>query len=95
VIYHLLESDAWEAADDVVARPGADGIVHCCDEQQLAGVRARFVPPTSAVVALALDPTQLPVETRYEAGSDGEPERFPHVYGAVRRSDVVGVLRVR
>jgi uncharacterized protein (DUF952 family) len=39
-------------------------------------------------VALAFDPTQLPVETRYEPGAGGEPERFPHVYGALPRESV-------
>ena len=37
-------------------------------------------------------PTLLSAGTRYEAGSCGEVERFPHVYGPIEASDVISVL---
>ena len=65
--------------------------MHCCDERQLASVRSRYFQEDEGVVSLVLDPTLLPHETRYEPGAGGEVERFPHVNGAVERSDVVEV----
>jgi uncharacterized protein (DUF952 family) len=79
----------WESASaDEVAPLGAEGFVHCCDERQIGYVRRRYFPADEQVVALALDPTRLPAETRYEPGSGGEPERFPHVYGPLQREFV-------
>ena len=90
MIFHLMPRTDWErTTDDIVARPGVEGFVHCCDERQLQDVRSRYFAAHEAVVALALDPTHLDDETRYELGSEGEPERFPHVYGPIRREQVL------
>jgi len=87
LIFYLSVRSAWEVATaDVLAAPGAEGFVHCCDESQIGYVRRRFFPADADVVAIAFDPTQLPAETRYEPGSEGEPERFPHVYGELPRT---------
>lgn len=96
VIYFLLTDDDWQRVRDeaVVATPGPEGFVHCCEERQIAGVRAAFFPPNANLVALRLDPIRLEAETRYEPGSRGEAERFPHVHGPIRRVDVVDLAAV-
>lgn len=92
MIYLLIDSDAWYSAhDDPIARPGPEGFVHCCDDRQRASVRANYFPEGAEIVSLGLDPTLLAHDTRYEAGSGGEGERFPHVYGPVSRSEVLDV----
>ncbi|HKV67109.1 MAG TPA: DUF952 domain-containing protein [Gaiellales bacterium] len=93
MIFHLLVRQDLHAAsaNAPVAVPGEDGYVHCCDEGQIAGVRRRWFAADAEVVALAFDPTRLPAETRYEPGALGEPERFPHVYGALPRDQVASV----
>jgi uncharacterized protein (DUF952 family) len=93
VIYCLIDAEEWKSKqhESVIAVPGPDGFVHCCDARQMAPVRRNYFPDGSSVVALGIDPTALDSETRYEPGSRGEPERFPHVYGPVRREDVVEV----
>jgi uncharacterized protein (DUF952 family) len=87
VIFYLLPREDWENGRlDPVAVPGEEeGFVHCCDERQVIYVRRHFFPAGQDVVALAFDPTRLPAETRYEPGTGGEPERFPHVYGTLPR----------
>lgn len=46
VIFLLLSRRDWEARDtDEVARPGEEGFVHCCDGQQIAGVRRKYFSP--------------------------------------------------
>lgn len=84
----------WERASaGSVAEPGqGEKFVHCCDEGQIGDVRRRYFPADEPVVALAFDPTQLAVETRYEPGTGGEPERFPHVYGPLQR-ELIAFLR--
>ena len=95
MIFYLLPLHEWESSDeDVLAGPGAEPFVHCCDERQIAGVRRSYFSADQAVAAVAIDPTALDAETRYEPGSGGEPERFPHVYGPIPRSAVVDVRRV-
>lgn len=95
MIFYLLLRTDWEiGSSDPVAVPGEEGFVHCCDERQITDVRRRYLPVDEEVVALAFDPTQLPVETRYEPGAGGEPERFPHVYGALEREFVAFVRGV-
>jgi uncharacterized protein (DUF952 family) len=94
MIYHLVEQQTWaERSDQVhVATPGPEGFVHCCDNRQIQRVRAGYFPAGVQVMALALDPTRLDVETRYEPGVRGEQERFPHVFGPIARSAVQRVI---
>ncbi len=94
MIFYLLPRRDWESGLDPVALPGEQGFVHCCDERQITDVRRRYFPAGEDVVALAFDPAQLPAETRYEPGTGGEPERFPHVYGALPRAFVTSVRGV-
>jgi uncharacterized protein (DUF952 family) len=84
----MLRRDLETGTAGQVAAPGEEKFVHCCDERQIAYVRRRYFPVDAEVVALAFDPTQLPAETRYEPGTGGEPERFPHVYGPLQREFV-------
>ena len=96
MIYYLTTDDDWQQRRDepVVATPGPAGFVHCCDERQVAAVRAKYFPAETPVVALTLDPTRMESETRYEPGSAGGSERFPHVYGAINASEVVATETV-
>lgn len=89
MIYLLLPLPQWEESADPVATPGDEGFVHCCDERQVAYVRRRYFAQDEKVMILAIDPTQLDAEARYEPGAGGEPERFPHVYGTITRSSVM------
>ena len=94
MIYHLLLASEWESkhGSATVAIPEQDDFLHCCEGRQLTPVREAYFPSGSKVVALEVDPTLLGVETRYELGSGGEMERFPHIYGPIQASDVISVL---
>ena len=91
IFYLMSRRDLESGSADRVAVPGKEGFVHCCDERQIMDVRRRYFPVDEEVVAVAFDPTQLPVETCYEPGVGGEPERFPHVYGALQREFIAFV----
>ena len=91
MIYYLIAQRDWEQVSHSkaeVASPGSEGFVHCCDDGQTSHVRAMYFPADQHIVALTVDPTRLSSETRYEPGSGGESERFPHVYGPILVSDV-------
>lgn len=90
----MLRRHSDSGSDDLVAVPCEEGFVHCCDERQIADVRQRYFPLDEDVVAVAFDPTQLPVQTRYEPGTGGELERFPHVYGVLQNEFVAFVRAV-
>jgi uncharacterized protein (DUF952 family) len=98
VIFYLIASSAWEQAErleaDVASPRDGENFVHCCDHRQIQYVRNSYFPADQPIVALAIDPTRLFNETRYEFGSGGESERFPHVYGPIHVSDVVEVNMV-
>jgi uncharacterized protein (DUF952 family) len=93
MIFYLMDAKEWDSRrhESLVAVPGPEGFVHCCDQHQMGLVRENYFPTGSTVVALNIDPTALDSETRYEPGSGGELERFPHVPGSIRRPDVVEV----
>ena len=88
-----MDSEEWQSKrqEAIVATPPPEGFVHCCDPRQIAFVRDNYFPVGADVVALGIDPTALDCETRYEPGSGGEGERFPHVYGPIRSADVTEV----
>jgi uncharacterized protein (DUF952 family) len=96
MIYHLVEQQTWEArrGQAHVAVPGPEGFVHCCDNRQVRGVRAGYFAAEARVLALAVDPTRLGFETRYEPGVRGEHERFPHVFGPIAWAAVKRVITV-
>lgn len=95
MIFYLIAESAWEQTKrlgaDVASPRAGEYFVHCCDRRQVQSVRNSYFPADQPVIALEIDPTRLASETRYEFGSGGESERFPHVFGPIHVSDVVGV----
>ncbi|CAM3269401.1 DUF952 domain-containing protein [Tsukamurella hominis] len=99
VIFHLALVSDWDAAraagEYAVSTRGATlaevGFVHCSTAEQWRGVRDRFYAdlPAADLVLLSVDPTGLDV--RYEPPAPGVEELFPHVYGPIPVSAVVGV----
>ena len=65
-----------------------EGFVHCCDEDQLAGVVERYYRDVDALVLLDVDVDALDVELRRE-DTVGGGERFPHVYGSIPLAAIV------
>ncbi len=97
-ILHIASQTEWAAAQVAgdYRRSTADaslaevGFIHCCTEDQLAGVLTRFYAddPLDGRVLLIVD-----VEACESAGSrvtwEGNSDLFPHVYGPIPLSAVV------
>ncbi len=71
----------------------AEGFVHCCFRDQLAGVLERYFRGAGELALLELDP-RLVGPTRVET-PPGASEGFTHVYGALSMAAVRRVLELR
>lgn len=89
MIYHIATRGEWEdqdgAAEYAPSAFAAEGFIHCCDRHQLETVGSRYFPGRKDLVALAILPTKLESETRYERSGD---ERFPHIYGPINKGAI-------
>ncbi|MEO7059285.1 MAG: DUF952 domain-containing protein [Lapillicoccus sp.] len=103
-IYHLAEPAAWADARTrgtyAVSTRGLTlddvGFIHCADAGQWPGVRAAFYADvTSDLVLLEVDPYLLTAPVVREVGNPGTGEEFPHVYGPLEVSAVIGTTVLR
>ena len=68
----------------------AEGFIHASeDEAQVLGVANRLYANAGDLAALVIDEGRVRAEIKREAASNGE--RYPHIYGPLERSAVVGV----
>jgi uncharacterized protein (DUF952 family) len=93
-IFHIATADAWADASATGSdyRPeslNTEGFVHCSLAGQVAGTLAGWFAGRDDLVLLEIDPAPLGDALVIEAGSLGETERFPHVYGAIPLAAVV------
>ena len=68
----------------------AEGFLHCCDPDQLAGVLERYFANATGIRVLGIDPARLDARVVRE-DTVGTGERFPHVYGEVPLEAIVSV----
>ena len=99
LIYHCSLVADWQAAQAVgeytISSRGREleqeGFVHASYAGQIAGVLQRFYADvTEPMRLLAIDPDKLGVPVIAE-NLTGGPELFPHIYGGIPISSVVGV----
>lgn len=104
VLLHLCSPPEWRAALDsgVLAPPSLHdvGFVHLSTADQVALPADRLFPGRRDMVLLAVAPDRLEragIEVRWEPGVHTDPDamRFPHAYGAIPASAVLGVLPYR
>ena len=94
--FHLVPEAAWEASDPASAYEasslGAEGFIHCTDGVEAIGETfdRYYAADPCAFLALTLDLDALDVPWRYDV--EGSP--YPHVYGLIDRSAIVGISRV-
>lgn len=106
MIFHVVALDDWLARPDRPYAPKSlaeEGFVHCSpDEGTTLSVADAFYRETvGPLMVLMIDEEKLEVPVRWEEPAPAPPPgapadlRFPHVYGRVNRSAVVGMLEVR
>lgn len=96
MIYHLTTLLDWESqkhkGDFTPVDYHKEGFIHCCTDDQLAGVRERYFKGKTGLVLLYLDESKLKSELKYEVSTNDE--KFPHLYGAINREAIVSVQSI-
>lgn len=93
LIYKVLRADEWRELDSQSESAGApvdraDGFIHFSTAGQLAETLARHFAGEEGLVLLALDAEALAPALKWEH-SPSRGEDFPHLYGPLRRADVL------
>ena len=92
-IYHVTDQPTLDkVADDTYTCDSleAEGFIHCCTKDQLAGVLERYYQGVTGLKLLKIDTASLTARLIYENTVGGE-ELFPHVYGPINMNAVVDV----
>ena len=83
---HITTAKDWQAARDrgryEVPSLATEGFIHCSTPAQVVATANRFFAGRRDLVLLAIDPSRLGSEVRFE-NLEGGDEPFPHVYGAI------------
>jgi len=94
--FHLVPEVAWSATDRASAYEasslGAEGFIHCTDGVSALGETfdRHYAGDPRAFLTLTLDLDALDVPWRYDV--EGSP--YPHIYGSIDRSAIIGISRV-
>lgn len=93
MIYHITTAFDWESqrhkSGFIPVDFHKEGFIHCCTEDQLAGVKERYFKGKVGLVLLSLDESKLRAELKYEISTNDE--KFPHLYGAINRDAIIDV----
>ena len=94
-IFHLISRQGFDSQSDsefiLDDANLAFGFIHCCTAEQLPGVIERYFPgDNSNLLVVELNPETLTEELKWEPATDSDG-LFPHIYGPINRSAIVGV----
>lgn len=85
VIYHIISPQDWEAVrtSEFFSVPSLseEGFIHCCFEDQIDAVIARYYSDREELVILEIDAGSLSSKLVCEPSTGGET--YPHVYGPI------------
>jgi uncharacterized protein (DUF952 family) len=86
LIYHRTTESEWATAQGRGSVEAAslkdEGFIHCCTEEQVAGVLERYYNDQKGLVRLTIDTEKLTSPIYFE-WSVGAEDTFPHIYGPI------------
>lgn len=102
MIYHLTSRQAWREAQQRgeyrAESLESEGFIHSSTETQILPVAEKFYKGQQGLLLLAINPTLLTSELKWEPPSGGAPppgvsegELFPHIYGPINLDAIVNV----
>ena len=98
IIYHITTAKDWSDAlgKGFYEHPSlaAEGFIHCSQEQQVAGVLARFFEGQTDIVKLSIDTDKLVSKYVFE-WSPSTQDTFPHIYGRINTDAVIDAEEIR
>ena len=93
IIYHIVTPEIWEKFKDKneyeTESLKAENFIHCSYRNQLDDVLDRYYENERKVLILHINPHLLSAKLIAERSTNGEI--YPHIYGAINRSAIVGV----
>lgn len=105
-LFHICSEDELRQVRALgVHRPvslSSDGFVHLARSTQVIQVLHHFFAGSDGLVLLAIDPTRLTHDLKFEAAaavgsqpaSADEGDSFPHVYGPLNLEAIVDAVRI-
>ncbi len=95
MIYHIATAPSWQEQlgnqNYQDASLTSDKFIHASEDYQIGGVLDRYYPGQNNLVILMIDALKLSSPIKYEA-SAATGELFPHIYGAINRESIIGVM---
>lgn len=93
LIYHIVTPEVWKKFDGANEYEAeslrAEGFIHCSFQGQLETVLQRYYRDAERVLILQVEPKLLSSKLVEEPSTNGEI--YPHIYGTINRSAIVGV----
>jgi uncharacterized protein (DUF952 family) len=94
-IYHITPQEEWERARAAGSYQAdslqSEGFIHCSKREQVIPVANRFYHGRVDLVLLAIEPSRLSAQVKYENLEGGEI-LFPHIYGPLDLDAVTAAL---
>ncbi|MEQ1584569.1 MAG: DUF952 domain-containing protein [Cyclobacteriaceae bacterium] len=96
MIYHVVTEVDWngQSSASIYAPPTfeKEGFIHCCTNDQVAGVLERYYKGQSGLLLLHLDERKLEHPIMYEKAANDE--LFPHLYGRINKDAVISIEKI-
>ncbi len=93
LIYHIVLPEVWERFKDEPEYEAeslkSEGFIHCSYRNQLDEVILRYYKDARSVLVLNINPHLLTSELVAEPSTGGEI--YPHIYGPINASAIVGI----
>ena len=97
MIYHITTAEAAEAAQKSGEYTpegfALEGFIHCSYAPQIQGVLQRRFQGRTNLVLLEIEPSRLTCPV-VDENLEGGTELFPHIYGRLPMSTVVGIKKL-
>ena len=103
MIIHITSRKAWDEAqkrgDYRTESLATEGFIHCSTVSQVLSVAENFYKAQRGLVLLAIEPTLLTSDLKWEPPSGGalppgvpQGDPFPHIYGPINLAAVAQVV---
>jgi uncharacterized protein (DUF952 family) len=94
IILHICPLAEWRSAQAYgwyrSSSLESEGFIHCSEPDQLIEVADYLFRGRSGLILLLIDPARVVAEIRSEDAGNGK--FYPHIYGALNESAVIGTL---
>ena len=103
MIFHITSLKDWKTAQAnrnyLAESLATEGFIHCSTVSQVLPVAENFYKGQHGLVLLAIEPSLLSSDLKWEPPSGGTPplgipkeDLFPHIYGPINLDAIVNVV---